>query len=53
VPVRYVSPQIAAALLSQPRPLVTARQAEMMDALKDQYPGFMTMALDETLRRSS
>jgi Transposase len=43
VPVRHVSPQIAAALLSQPRPLLSARQAETVDALKAQCPGFTTM----------
>jgi Transposase len=43
VPVRHVSPQIAAALLSQPRPLLSARQAETVDALKEQCPGFTTM----------
>jgi transposase len=43
VPIRHVSPQIAAALLSQPRPLLSARQAEIVDALKAQCPGFTTM----------
>jgi hypothetical protein len=43
VPVRHISPQIAAALLSQPRPLLTARQAATVDALKGQCPGFTTM----------
>jgi transposase len=42
-PVRHISPQIAAALLSQPRPLLSARQAETVDALKEQCPGFTTM----------
>jgi len=42
VPVRHVSPQIAAALLSQPRPLLSDRQAETVDALKEQCPGFTT-----------
>ena len=40
---RHVSPQIAAALLGQPRPLLTARQADTVDALKAQCPGFTTM----------
>ena len=43
VPVRHISPQIAAALLSQPRPLLSARQAETVDALNAQCPGFTTM----------
>jgi hypothetical protein len=43
VPVRHVSPQVAAALLSQPRPLLSAHQAETVDALKEQCPGFTTM----------
>ena len=42
VPVRHVSPQIAAALLSQPRALLSARQAETVDVLKEQCPGFTT-----------
>jgi transposase len=40
---RHVSPQIAAALLGQPRPLLTDRQADTVDALKAQCPGFTTM----------
>jgi transposase len=40
---RHVSPQIAAALLGQPRPLLTERQAQTVDALKEQCPGFTTM----------
>jgi transposase len=43
VPVRHISPQIAAALLSQPRPLLSARQAETVDALKARCPGVTTM----------
>ena len=43
VRVRCVSPQVAAALLSQPRPLLTARQAETVDALKQHCPGFTIM----------
>jgi hypothetical protein len=43
VPVRHVSPQIAAALLSQPRPLLSAHNAETVDALKHQCPAFMVM----------
>jgi transposase len=42
-PVRHLSPQIAAALLSQPRCLLSARQAQTVDALKEQCPGFTTM----------
>jgi transposase len=41
--VRHVSPRQAAALLSQPRPLLNARQAEIVDALKERCPGFTTM----------
>ena len=41
--VRHVSPRQAAALLSQPRPLLTARQAEIVDGLKARCPGFTTM----------
>jgi transposase len=40
---RHVSPQIAAVLLGQLRPLLTERQAETVDALKAQCPGFTTM----------
>jgi hypothetical protein len=40
---RHVSPQIAAALLGQPRPLLTDRQGDTVDALKAQCPGFTTM----------
>ncbi|MEP7305206.1 MAG: ISL3 family transposase [Acidobacteriota bacterium] len=40
---RHVSPQVAAALLGQPRPLLTARQAEIVDALKHHCPGCTTM----------
>jgi transposase len=43
VPVRHISPQIAAALLSQPRALLSERQAETVDVLKQQCPGFTTM----------
>jgi hypothetical protein len=43
VPVRHVSPQIAAALLSQPRPLLSAHNAETVDTLKHQCPGFTVM----------
>jgi hypothetical protein len=39
---RHVSPQIAAALLGQPRPLLTERQAHTVDVLKAQS-GFTTM----------
>jgi transposase len=40
---RHVSPPVAAALLSRPRALLSARQAETVDALKDHCPGFTTM----------
>ncbi|MEO7272538.1 MAG: transposase [Vicinamibacterales bacterium] len=43
VPVRHVSPQIAAALLGQPRALLTERQAQIVDVLKDRCPGFTAM----------
>jgi len=32
---RQISPQIAAALLAKPRPELTGRQAEIVDALKE------------------
>jgi hypothetical protein len=38
-----VSPQRAAALLGQPRALLTDRQAHTVDVLKDRCPGFTTM----------
>jgi transposase len=40
---RQISPQVAAALLSKPRPDLTARQAEVVDILKEQCPGFAVM----------
>ncbi|MDX6484255.1 MAG: hypothetical protein QOE95_2026, partial [Gaiellaceae bacterium] len=40
---RHVSPPVAAALLGQPRALLSARQAETVDALKAHCPGFTTM----------
>ncbi len=43
MPVRHVSPQIAAALLGQPRALLSERQAQTVDVLKQQCPGFTTM----------
>jgi transposase len=42
-PVRHVSPQVAAALLSQPRRLLSARQAQTLDVLKQRCPDFTTM----------
>jgi transposase len=42
-PVRHVSPQVAAALLSQPRSLLSARQAQTLDVLKQRCPDFTTM----------
>jgi hypothetical protein len=39
----HVSPQIAAALLSQPRRLLSARQVHTVDALKERCPGFTTI----------
>jgi transposase len=38
-----VSPQVAAALLGQPRVRLSERQADTVDALKAQCPGFTTM----------
>ena len=43
VRVRHLSPQIAAALLGQPRPLLSDRQAAAVDVLKQQCPGFTRM----------
>lgn len=43
VPMRHLSQRRAAALLSQPRPLLSARQAEIVDVLKERCPGFTTM----------
>jgi hypothetical protein len=40
---RHVSPPVAAALLGRPRALLSERQAETVDALKDHCPGFTTM----------
>jgi hypothetical protein len=40
---RQISPQVAAALLSKPRPELTAGQAEIVDILKKQCPGFAVM----------
>jgi hypothetical protein len=40
---RQISPQVAAALLNKPRPDLTTRQAEIVDALKEQCPGFAVM----------
>jgi transposase len=40
---RQISPQVAAALLNKPRPDLTARQAEIVDALKEQCPGYAVM----------
>jgi hypothetical protein len=40
---RHVSSPVAAALLGRPRALLSARQAETVDALKDRCPGFTTM----------
>jgi transposase len=39
----HVSPQVAAALLGQPRALLTERQVEIVDALKQHCPTFTTM----------
>ena len=36
---RHVSPQVAAALLGQPRALITERQVEVVEALKHHCPG--------------
>ena len=40
---RHVSPQVAAALLGQPRALLSDRQVEIVDALKHHCPTFTTM----------
>ena len=40
---RQISPQVAAALLNKRRPDLTARQAEIVDALKQQCPGYAGM----------
>src|SRR3954466_8621819 len=40
---RHVSPQVAAALLGQPRALLTERQVEVVDALKHHCPTFTMM----------
>ena len=40
---RQISPQIAAALLAKPRPELTARQGEIVDALKTACPGYAVM----------
>lgn len=42
-PTRQISPQVAAALLSKPRADLAARQAEIVDMLKEQCPGFAVM----------
>ena len=42
-PRHVLSPKIAAALLGQPRALLSARQAQTVDVLKQQCPGFTTM----------
>jgi transposase len=45
---QQISPPVAAALLCQPRPDLTSRQGEIVDALKRDCPGFAllrTMAL--------
>jgi len=40
---RNVSPQTATALLSQPRPMLRARQREIVEHLKESCPGFATI----------
>jgi hypothetical protein len=40
---RQISPQIAAILLTKPRPELTASQAEIVDALKVGCPGYAAM----------
>jgi transposase len=40
---RQIAPQIAAALLTKPRPELTARQGEIVDALKAGCPGYAVM----------
>ena len=40
---RQISPQVASALLGKPRQELTTRQAEIVDILKEQCPGFAVM----------
>jgi transposase len=40
---RQISPQVAAALLSKPKRELTSRQAEIVDSLKRDCPGFAVM----------
>ena len=40
---RQISPQVAAALSAKPRPDLTPKQAEIVDTLKAQCPGFAVM----------
>ena len=42
-PARQISPQVAAALLSKPRPEWSAQQAEIVNILKEQCPGYTLM----------
>jgi transposase len=37
---RHISPQVAAALLSQPKRLLRIKQSEIVDSLKESCPGF-------------
>jgi transposase len=41
--VRHVSPRVAAALLSKPKPQLNSKQSEMVEILKRRCPGFATM----------
>jgi transposase len=43
VRVRHISPQVAAALLGQPRTLLSVRQAKTLEVLQRQCPGFTRM----------
>jgi transposase len=42
-PARHVSPRLAVALLSKPKPLLNHKQSEMVAILKRRCPGFATM----------
>src|SRR5450755_3389077 len=41
--VRHVSPRVAVALLSKPKPQLNGKQSEMVEILKRRCPGFATM----------
>ena len=41
--VRHISPRVAVALLSQPKPQLNGKQSEIVEILKRRCPGFATM----------